>query len=257
MRLPGPSGVGSNAGLPLWPPLLAARVLGTKSDAHAHHAMHVVLATRGRLRVRGAATSSWCTAAGVLTAPDVPHAIDASGREVMLVFFDPESDVGTRLRAVLSTPFRLLDDRVRLRLVAHAEPAHLMTTGGLQWTRELVELLGGEPPLTQKRAMHPSVRRLLAHLRTLGPDDDTSLPSLSACVGLSPGRLMHVFTDAIGIPLRHYLAWLKLQRAAMAIASGMRLAQAAPAAGFADSAHMTRTFRRMFGMTPSALRRAL
>jgi AraC-like DNA-binding protein len=86
-----------------------------------------------------------------------------------------------------------------------------------------------------------------------GGDDDASLTALAAAVGLSPGRLMHAFTDSIGIALRPYLLWLKLQRAAAAIAGGAPLAEAAVASGFADAAHMSRTFRRMFGMPPSAL----
>ncbi len=65
---------------------------------------------------------------------------------------------------------------------------------------------------------------------------------------------MHAFTSSIGIPLRPYLGWLRLQRAAGAIVSNQPLADAAQAAGFADAAHMTRTFQRMFGIPPSALR---
>jgi AraC-like DNA-binding protein len=85
-------------------------------------------------------------------------------------------------------------------------------------------------------------------------DWDTSLDALAASVGLSPGRLMHAFTASLGIPLRPYVAWLKLQRAAAAIATGAPLAEAANSSGFADAAHMSRTFRRMFGVPPSALR---
>jgi transcriptional regulator GlxA family with amidase domain len=65
---------------------------------------------------------------------------------------------------------------------------------------------------------------------------------------------MHAFTESVGIPLRPYLAWLKLQRAAAGVAAGRQLAQVAVSAGFADAAHMTRAFRRMFGTAPSALR---
>jgi transcriptional regulator GlxA family with amidase domain len=104
-----------------------------------------------------------------------------------------------------------------------------------------------------QRRVHPRVRKLLRLLRTAAEESDTSLEALATAVGLSPGRLMHVFTASIGIPLRPYLAWLKLQRAAGAIVSGAPLGEAAHAAGFADSAHMSRTFRRMFGVAPSAL----
>jgi transcriptional regulator GlxA family with amidase domain len=66
---------------------------------------------------------------------------------------------------------------------------------------------------------------------------------------------MHVFTSSIGIPLRPYLAWLRVQRAAVDIVSGSPLSDAAQAAGFSDAAHMSRTFRRMLGIPPSLLRK--
>ncbi len=103
--------------------------------------------------------------------------------------------------------------------------------------------------------MHPKVSRLLRQLRELQPDADTSLESLAARVELSPSRLVHVFTESTGLPLRPYLSWLRVQRAAGAIVSGAPLSSAAVEAGFADAAHLSRTFKRMFGLTPSVLQR--
>jgi transcriptional regulator GlxA family with amidase domain len=110
------------------------------------------------------------------------------------------------------------------------------------------------PPPAGRRAIHPRVRKVLAVLRAAGVNDATSLEALAGLVRLSPSRLMHVFTESVGIPLRPYLAWLRLQRAAMAIVNGLPMGDAAHAAGFADSAHMSRTFKRMLGVAPSMLR---
>lgn len=240
---------------PLWPPLLATRGPGTTSTGHAHHAMHAVLALDGELRIRAGGKGTWQRAAGVLTAPDVAHSLDACGVEVLLVFLDPESDAGRSLGAVLGGPVRLLDGAARDRLVEGAAPMALMRADGAAWTSRLVEILGGAP-VQPARALHPRVRKLLRHLRAAPSGSDVSLPALAAVAGLSSGRLMHAFTESIGIPLRQYLAWLRLQRAAAAIVSGKPLADAAYAAGFSDAAHMSRTFRRMFGMAPSMLRPA-
>ncbi len=87
------------------------------------------------------------------------------------------------------------------------------------------------------------------------PEADLSLAALAARARLSPGRFMHAFTATAGIPLRPWLRWLKLERAGAGIAAGLPLGEAAHGAGFSDAAHMTRTFRRMFGVTPSQLRR--
>ena len=55
---------------------------------------------------------------------------------------------------------------------------------------------------------------------------------------------------------RRYLLWLRLQDAVRELAAGAPATDAAHAAGFADSAHLSRTFRRMFGITPSDLARS-
>jgi AraC-like DNA-binding protein len=236
---------------PAWPPLLATRGPGGASGFHAHHAMHVVLALTGELGVRTDGDER--RAAGVVTPPDVRHSIDARGVDVLLVFLDPESEAGATLARALGGQVRLLEGGERDRLLEGAEPAELMRGGGTDWTRRAADVLG-VGGLPARRAVHPKVKKLLALLRTLPPGADTSLEALGGAVGLSPGRLMHAFTESVGIPLRPYLQWLKLQRAAAAISGGTPLAEAAHAAGFADAAHMTRTFRQTLGTAPSALR---
>jgi len=54
-------------------------------------------------------------------------------------------------------------------------------------------------------------------------------------------------------PQRPYILWLRLQRAAGDMTDGASVTSAAHRAGFSDSAHLTRTFRRMLGATPSDL----
>jgi AraC family transcriptional regulator len=47
--------------------------------------------------------------------------------------------------------------------------------------------------------------------------------------------------------------WTRLNEAIQIAMAGRSWTEASHAAGFADSAHLTRTFRRMFGMNPAAL----
>lgn len=248
-RIPGAQG-GDAAPLPAWPPVLATRGPGSASSAHAHHAMHLLL-SHGRA-VRVEIEGERRDVPGVLTAPDARHAIDASGADVTLVFLDPESDAGDRLRATLDGPARFLTTKERDRLVQGDDAARAGGPDDASWADRIVRALGAAS--MPRRRVHPRVRALLRHLRDLPPSADTSLEALALEVGLSPGRLMHVFTESIGIPLRPYLGWLRLQRAAAAVLSGVPLSRAAATAGFVDAAHMTRAFRGMFGTTPSALR---
>src|SRR5262249_5511090 len=102
--------------------------------------------------------------------------------------------------------------------------------------------------------IHPRVNRVLKYLRKkLGISDDFSLKTLAGISGLSQSHFMHVFTESVGVPLRSYILWLRLQRAACDLIDGSSLTSAAHSAGFSDGAHLTRTFRRMLGLTPTDL----
>ena len=109
---------------------------------------------------------------------------------------------------------------------------------------------------TQRRgiAIHPGVRRVLRHLHEPRAElDNVSLKTLAGIASLSPSRFMHAFTESVGVPVRPYLLWLRLQRAACDLMDGTSVTNAAHRAGFSDAAHLTRTFRRMLGATPSDL----
>src|SRR5439155_21794573 len=113
---------------PPWPPLLATRGRGAKSAPHAHHGMHVVLAVDGELRLQKGRT--WRRVAGVVTPPDVPHAIDGADATIFLVFLDPESDAGQALRAAVGAEPRALTAAERDALLDGAEPLAIMREGG-------------------------------------------------------------------------------------------------------------------------------
>jgi AraC family transcriptional regulator len=85
-------------------------------------------------------------------------------------------------------------------------------------------------------------------------DKPLSLEDAAAHVGLSTGRARHLFVESTGLPFRTFLLWLRLSKAVELFAAGASLTDAAHGAGFSDSAHLSRTFRRMFGITADSLR---
>lgn len=215
--------------------------------------MQFVLALDGTLRIRTSRHGRWTTVAGALVPPDMPHAVDSRGAETLAIFFDPDSDFGGILRSAFQDRIRWISETERFELVAIVDPQSLVTADAHEWAHQVMRALGLRAAAS-RRVIHPAVRDLLARLRRSGFDDDTSLEGLAKTARLSSGRLMHVFTESVGIPLRPYIGWLRVQRAACMILSGASLTEAAHGAGFSDSAHMTRTFRRRLGFTPSALR---
>ncbi len=236
-----------------WPPVLATRGPAGPCLWHSHHALRFAIAVDGEVRIRTSRQGKWASAAGVLTAPDVAHALDAQGEQLLLVFLEPESVIGACFRAAINGPVRLISEAERKALTRDVVPREILRSGARAWAERATQCMGIEA-LPAPSSVHPRVRALLALLRGGGIGEATSLEQLAEAVGLSPSRLMHVFTESVGIPLRPYLAWLRVQRAAMDIVGGSSLTETAHVAGFSDAAHMSRTFRRMLGISPSALR---
>src|SRR6188768_4204739 len=105
-----------------WPPVLATRGPGGPCEWHSHHSLRFALAIEGEIRIRTARQGKWSSAAGVLTAPDVPHLLDAQGVDLLLVFIDPESAAGSSFRAALIGAVRLISDAERSALTHEVEP---------------------------------------------------------------------------------------------------------------------------------------
>ena len=76
---------------------------------------------------------------------------------------------------------------------------------------------------------------------------------MAAEAALSPSRFAHVFRAETGMPVRPYLRWLRLALALRAASEGGSLTEAAHRAGFADAAHLSRTMRRHFGVSPGSV----
>lgn len=87
-------------------------------------------------------------------------------------------------------------------------------------------------------------------------DEDIGLARLAALAGTDRFRLHRSFKMAYGLAPHAWLVQRRLNRARGLLAGGMAPAEAAAAAGFADQSHLGRWFRRAFGMTPAAYRRA-
>jgi AraC family transcriptional regulator len=81
---------------------------------------------------------------------------------------------------------------------------------------------------------------------------------VAGAVGVHPVHLARVFRLKYGTPVGTYVRGLRLSWAAARLTDTEEtIAQIASEAGFFDQSHFTRTFRRHFGLTPQAYRRAV
>ena len=92
------------------------------------------------------------------------------------------------------------------------------------------------------RGEHAAVRRAVAHLEDHW-DAPVPLAELSAVAGLSRFELVRRFGAQIGLTPHAFQTNLRIARARELLAGGVAPAAVAAACGFADQAHLTRTFR--------------
>jgi len=224
---------------------------------HAHHAVQIGLALTGQFRFQSPADGVWLDCAGAVIASNQPHAFD--GRDAPLlahIFIEPQSLPGRVLLQRFSAPRGicllqgpLLDSAIgslSARYHASREPAELIGAA-----REVIRTLTDGvdvPPPTD-----PRILRSLDYLRE-NLEGPVTLERVATEVHLSPSRFRHLFVSEVGLPFRPYVLWLRLNRAVQAFAAGETLTVAAYRAGFSDSAHLSRTFRRMYGLAGASLR---
>jgi AraC-like DNA-binding protein len=98
------------------------------------------------------------------------------------------------------------------------------------------------------RALDPALERALTALRQV--QDGIDVAGAARFADVSVSRLRTIARNELGVTLSEWLVWRKLDRACAALTRGARLVDAAARGGFADQAHLTRTMRRVFGVTP-------
>jgi AraC-like DNA-binding protein len=94
------------------------------------------------------------------------------------------------------------------------------------------------------------MRAVLAELAA-EPMARMSQAELARRLRLERTQALRLFKDSTGTTFRQFKRWAGLQHAARLIVTGALVRTAAMDAGFADTAHLTRTFKQCFGLTPS------
>jgi AraC-like DNA-binding protein len=113
----------------------------------------------------------------------------------------------------------------------------------------LAALEGGGDRRPASKVRFRSVAAARAFLDTHAGQTVTS-DQLEAVTGLTRFALTRQFRQCLGTSPYRYLIMRRLDRARRLILSGAELADAAAASGFADQSHMTRHFKKAYGVAP-------
>jgi AraC-like DNA-binding protein len=223
--------------------------------AHAHQAIQICFLFDGRIRLRPAEDGPWTDYDLGLVPSQHPHGMDGSRTHYgATLFVEPETREGRALaERYLRGGIANLDRAPVESLVRELRAAVLERRDRnaiVDRARRLVQGLAqhSEPSVTSDDRIVRAVRYVNEHLSA-----PLTLKQVASVAYLSPSRFRHLFAEQIGMGLRQYILWRRFVSVWEHRMNGASLSTAAHAAGFADSAHLARTSRRMIGIPPSLL----
>jgi transcriptional regulator GlxA family with amidase domain len=230
---------------------------GEPTDFHSHHSIQIALPfTAGGVRFRRPG-GSWIDYPAAIVAAHAPHAYEARGESVAMLFAEPESREGQALQQL-----------------GHGDAITALATGPAE--HELAALVTAYERIAPDAELIDRARSVIGKLAAASPSpaatldrrieravellrerigEPVLLAEIADAVLLSPDRFRHLFIEQTGMRFRPYVLWLRIELALAEFAAHRSLTEAAHAGGFADSAHLSRTFKRMFGIAPSSFQR--
>lgn len=228
---------------------------------HAHRWPALTLVQHGSYSLRVGRTVHECSPREVYYEPgEREHENRVGARGFRSLIVELRGGPGAALfpdREVASGDPRLLAAAARLpRELAEEDAASALALEGL-----VLELLAGllraRPRRAAGRGPDPPWLPAVAERLEAESARPPSLGELAAEAGVHPVHLARCFRRRHGCSAGEYARRVRLRRAAEALRRGDRpLAAVAAETGFSDQSHMTRAFRRAFGVTPAVFRAA-
>jgi len=247
---------------------LEARFSGQAFAPHRHDTYAIGLTLTGVQTFRYRGEARFCLPGQChILHPDEQHDGAAGTDEAFsyrMVYVDPgliQSALGGRPLPFLADPVVNLTDMQRQAMVSvwiGEDDADELSRSDLVAT--VTDLLvaataGDGPPASLPLARLQIVREKISAC----PTERHSMAELERLSGLDRWSLARQFRLAFGTSPSRFRTMRQLDMVRSMIVSGTALADAAFAAGFADQSHMSRQFKRAYGMTPArwveALRR--
>lgn len=225
-----------------------------ENSEHQHSALQVSIALDNPFHLRANDQSQEYRSA--IIAPNIPHQLSCpSGHSALLILF---LDHEIRISKLIISHLLQSDKIATFDKLHYSSPLRTLVASdnGIQTPQksaQIIDLIVSTLLEDYDSAIVPLDGRIADAIERINSLDviRISLQELAESVYLSESRFAHLFKEQLGIPIRRYLLWMRMIRALKMVMQDISLTEAAHQTGFSDSAHFSRTFRSMFGMSPS------
>lgn len=212
---------------------------------HTHHALELIFGIGATFDFQ-VGNQYFHNIDSILVYPDVQHQFLGEDQTYLFIFLEPEllqsqqiiKQTNLSTLKALSLPISITAPVLGSRIL---DFSFFNTLPGLCISDERVLV------------SEPRIKACLEFIKMNIWDGELRLKNIANQVFLSESRLAHLFKQEIGLPVRRYILWCRMQAALMRLRQGQNLSQSSYAAGFSDTGHFSRSFATMFGVTPSSV----
>ncbi|OJJ19588.1 hypothetical protein BKI52_22535 [marine bacterium AO1-C] len=222
---------------------------------HQHPAVQLVVGIDQPFLTKNKA-GDWVECPNILVAPNHAHQCDASGMPILSLIVDQESLLGEHIlhTTLQSQPWFTYSEELLSALDLPLILEYIQQQNWKQIYQHIIHFFGLDTTTSpQAPDQDERIAVVLNYLKTHLQQEITT-HTLTEVACLSESRLLHLFKTHVGLPIRNYILWLRIKTAVeLIITQQYNLTQIAYEAGFADAAHMTRTFNKVLGVSPSMI----
>lgn len=221
---------------------------------HAHYAIQIAFGAEHGVGFRTNERDDWTRYGGAMIPSRQPHSMDASHLSANAVMFvEPETREGRVLHerylegGIAEMPADAFAQTNELFAAWRSQDKEAIVLACMALINTLTD--GVEPQSPSDERILRAVAYINAHL-----DAKLTLEEVAGAAFLSPSRFRHLFVEQTGMALRPYILWRRFLKVWELGMAGESFSSAAHQAGFADAAHLSRTSKRMFGISPTSMR---
>lgn len=221
-----------------------------QTDFHVHYAATLAVTLEKNICIETEQGRQEYRAA--LVGPNTYHRTISPGVEMIALLIDPETyEYGSISDFVKTGEVKRLEIAAFIPLMERLRDLYNGILNNEEaWDLHLDLLQSVFPFRRLEKNIDDRIRKIAYKIRTELPDS-IRMKEIGKDFSISEDRLIRLFKENLGIPLRRYLLWVRILSTVKLLKEGKNLTEAAHAAGFSDSAHFTRTFKENFGFVPS------